>query len=253
VPDELRPLAAIRVTRPYATEDEFLEHELDTLTRTSVTLVGAQPRPQGVILRFELVLTTGQVVLRGEGRVVALKPNALRGMSGLSLRFTRLDSRSKTLLDKATALRERRRPSSMIPPPEGSSPTLPSLGQAIPEPFPSSPHGAVPEPFPPSPSATEMRPLVIPRDDGPGGSATGEAAPLPAPPTEASADTQFEPPAPPAGVAPGAPPPSALRDAPARTTEPPPHRHDLLARLRARAKALDVDDIDRILNRKRPA
>jgi hypothetical protein len=105
-----RPPVAIRITRPYASEDEYVEHELETLTRTGITLVGAQPRPDGVVLRFELVLPSGQVLLRGEGRVVGYKPNVQEGVGGLSLRFTRLDMRSKALVDRAAALREQRRP-----------------------------------------------------------------------------------------------------------------------------------------------
>jgi len=111
VPEDPHPPVAIRITRPYATEDEFLEQELETLTRTSVTLLGAQPRPQGVVLRFELALSSGSVLMRGEGRVVGFRPNAQQGLGGLTLRFTRLDSRSKALVDRAASVRERRRPS----------------------------------------------------------------------------------------------------------------------------------------------
>jgi hypothetical protein len=46
---------------------------------------------------------------------VAFKPNVHRGVGGLTLRFTRIDARSKSFLDKATALREQRRPSSKPP------------------------------------------------------------------------------------------------------------------------------------------
>jgi hypothetical protein len=127
VADDPRPPVAIRLTRPYANEEEYLEQELDLLSRTGITLVGAQPRPQGVVLRFELVLAGGQVLLRGEGRVVGFKPNAHQGVGGLSLRFTRIDARSKALLDKAAALREQRRPStrparSEAPPKLGAPP-----------------------------------------------------------------------------------------------------------------------------------
>lgn len=133
--EDPRPPVAIRITRPYGNEDEFLEHELDTLTRTSVTLLGAQPRPQGVVLRFELVLSSGQAILRGEGRVVGFKSNALNGLGGLTLRFTRLDSRSKTLVDKAASARERRRPSHAPPAPAASGPAVSSE----PPPRPSAP------------------------------------------------------------------------------------------------------------------
>ncbi len=110
--DSLPPVA-IRVARPFETEDDLLENELETLTRTSITLLGAPSRPPGLVLRFELVLSSGQVLLRGEGRVVGYKPDAHFGTGGLTLRFTRLDTRSKALVDRAAALRDRRRPSAL--------------------------------------------------------------------------------------------------------------------------------------------
>jgi hypothetical protein len=127
-----KPPAGIRITRPYSTEEEFLEHELDMLTRTTVTLVGAQSRPAGVVLRFELGLASGQVLMRGEGRVLVYKADALDGTAGLTLRFTRLDTRSKSLVDRATAMREHRRPSAVPPPPRGASVPDVSLTPAVP-------------------------------------------------------------------------------------------------------------------------
>lgn len=111
---------AIRITRPYQTADEFLARELDTISRTGVTLVGAQPRPEGVVLRFELALASGTPLLRGEGRVVGYKANALGSEPGLSLRFTRLDSKSKALVDRVGSMRDVRR--SMPPPPNAPAP-----------------------------------------------------------------------------------------------------------------------------------
>lgn len=121
--------AAIRITRPYASEEDYLDRELETLTRASITLLGAQARPQGVVLRFELALSSGQVLIRGEGRVVAFKANAFEGLGGLTLRFTRLDTRSKALIDRAAALREKRRPSTRphFPDPADSRAEKPGL------------------------------------------------------------------------------------------------------------------------------
>jgi hypothetical protein len=108
VAENSRPPVAIRIVRPYDTEDELLEHELETVGKTSVVLIGAHPRPTGVILRFEVTLSSGATVLRGEGRVLAHKENAFRGQPGLTLRFTRLDPRSKAVVDRATAMRDAR-------------------------------------------------------------------------------------------------------------------------------------------------
>lgn len=122
---------AIRITRPYQTEDELLEHELETISRTGVVLVGAQARPEGVILRFEVALATGAAVLRGEGRVTGYKAAAVGSEPGLVVRFTRLDSKSKALVDKVAAKRDARRsslppPASSLPPPAPEPPPPPA-------------------------------------------------------------------------------------------------------------------------------
>ncbi|MGA2449666.1 MAG: hypothetical protein ABTD50_13360 [Polyangiaceae bacterium] len=114
---------AVRVIRPYATEDELLEREPDTLSRTTVSLVGAPSKPQGVVLRFEVVLSTGVVLLRGEGRAIGFREDAHEGQGELTLRFTRLDTRSKAVIDRATAMREARRPPSS----SSARPSLPPL------------------------------------------------------------------------------------------------------------------------------
>jgi hypothetical protein len=128
VNEDARTPVAIRITRPYTTDDEFLTRELETLTRTSIVLVGAQPRPQGVVLRFELALATGQPLVRGEGRVVAFKERVFEDAPGLTLRFTRLDSKSKALVDRAAAMRDARNRPSLPPPlPPASRPPPPAL------------------------------------------------------------------------------------------------------------------------------
>lgn len=100
---------AIRIVRPYANEDEFLEHELDTLGRAGIVLIGADARPAGVILRFEVALQDGSPLVRGEGRVLAFREQVIGDEPGLALRFTKLDVKSKALVDRASALREERK------------------------------------------------------------------------------------------------------------------------------------------------
>jgi hypothetical protein len=209
-PRSLSPPVAIRITRPYTTEDEFLEQELETLSRTSVTLLGAQPRPQGVVLRFELVLSSGHVLMRGEGRVVGFRPNIQQGMGGLTLRFTRLDTRSKALVDKAATFRERRRPSAR-PDTDTSSP--------------------VPSPVLPTIEDTPVPPLPQP---GPS-SVTEEPLDLESTRAEGPAAKRSE-----------LPPPMATA-----ATAAPPGRDELLERLRARSKGLEVTAVQRILEQRR--
>jgi hypothetical protein len=246
VAEDPRPPVAIRITRPYTTEDEFIEQELETLSRTSVTLLGAQPRPQGVVLRFELVLSSGHVLMRGEGRVVGFKPNAHQGLGGLTLRFTRLDSRSKALVDKATAERERRRPSGS--PPAGSSPP-PPVAQMSPAPPPvaQAPKAAQAGSVRPPPVApTPLR-----------------SAPPPAPSKSVRAPAHVEAPLPPPAIL--EPPPLDLEsthaEAPTskrteRESRPPPApsiagRDALLGKLRKRADSMDAVAIQKILEHKK--
>jgi hypothetical protein len=227
VPEDSHPPVAIRITRPYATEDEFLEQELDTLSRTSVTLLGAQPRPQGVVLRFELVLSSGSVLMRGEGRVVGFRPNAHQGLGGLTLRFTRLDSRSKALVDRAAAVRERRRPSAT--PTTGVPSTPPAAPPSEPEVAarPSEPEVAA------RPSELE-EPFSVPAG----------VHPAPKRPLDLQATSRD--------------PPSAKRSEPPplppRGPDGRPGREEVLARLRTRGHGLEAGAVQRILEqRKRQA
>jgi hypothetical protein len=153
---DARPPPAIRITRPYATEEEFLERELETLSRTGVTLIGAQPRAEGVVLRFELTLTSGQVLVRGEGRVVGYKAGTQPGTGGLAVRFTRLDVRSKALIDKAAALRDQRRSLRPPSPPQTSSGPPPPMRGSTPPPV----RGSTPPP-------PRVRPSIPPRPPPP--------------------------------------------------------------------------------------
>ena len=150
--ENTRAPVAIRIVRPYETEAELFANELETLGKTSVVLIGAHPRPTGVILRFEVTLANGETVLRGEGRVLAHKENAFRGQPGLSLRFTRLDPKSKSVVDRATALRESRAGGEGAPsrpaPPIADSPVADALTAATPAPSAASARMALQEPEP---------------------------------------------------------------------------------------------------------
>jgi hypothetical protein len=235
----LTPPVAIRITRPYATESEFLENELDMLTRTTVTLVGAQPRPQGVVLRFELVLSSGLVVLRGEGRVLAFRPAVHRGMGGLTLRFTRLDTRSKALVDKVAALRDHRRPSAVPPPPLGSS--MPPVAASAPS------------------SAASLDEAILTTAPPPVVMETLNKFPAPAPSSSGTVSVRspssIPPPLPavrPPAVRPAPPLSSPQSPLPGRLDAPQGAERDaLLERLRTRAKALGAEDVQRILERGR--
>ncbi len=281
-----RPPVAIRIVRPYETEEQLLEHELETIGKTSVVLIGAHPRPTGVILRFEVTLSSGETVLRGEGRVLAHKENAFRGQSGLTLRFTRLDPKSKTVVDRATHMREARAQdngSPSRPSPAVDSPIAVALTASTPSPSPvidqeaaaRSARAAAREKANANARANAKR-------TGPPGGLTPPPAPI-ATPAERDVDAAAETPAPtpvtsvpgevaysasaePTDSMHGAPPPPPAQDrgAPrARSNgpaasggvellSPPPDRAELLERLRDRAAKLPPERVEEILSARPP-
>ncbi len=119
--EERNQPVAIRVVRPYDDENALLDAEVSVFSRTGIALIGAPSRPQGVVLRFEIALRDGSVMIRGEGRVVGYRAPTQQEEGALLLRFTRLDMKSKALLDRAVGLREERRGPSLAPPPPRAS------------------------------------------------------------------------------------------------------------------------------------
>lgn len=198
---------AVRIVRPYETEEAFLESELETVGKTSVILIGAHSRPTGVILRFEVSLASGVTVLRGEGRVLAHKESAFRGQPGLALRFTRLDPKSKALVDRAAAMREARLARDgavrMVAPPPPSS---------------SSPIASVPPPSSSSPLASVPPPASIASARPPAASSRPSALASSRPPTRSRSVAPSAPPPPKASV----PPDPGLAQMLTSPTPPPP-------------------------------
>ena len=165
--ENARPPVAVRIVRPYETEEAFLENELETVGKTSVILIGAHSRPTGVILRFEVVLASGVTVLRGEGRVLAHKESAFRGQPGLALRFTRLDPKSKALVDRAAAIREARLAGDSTRPAGPVAPASPSSAPSISVSFPPQISGSArPSPRSLRPSAPASSRASSPPDPG---------------------------------------------------------------------------------------
>jgi hypothetical protein len=105
VPEAPR-IPIIRVTRPYASEKEFIDADFSWIGGTTVILPGGPARPSGELVRFEVILANGAPVLRGEGNVIGHNPPGSPRPPGLEIRFTRVDAKSKAVLDR---VRERRR------------------------------------------------------------------------------------------------------------------------------------------------
>lgn len=234
-----RPPVAVRIARPYESDDELLSNESETIGKTSVILIGAAARPVGVILRFEMTLADGTVALRGEGRVLGHKEHAFRGQPGLALRFTRLDPKSKALVDRATAMREARATGGAI-----DVLSQPSMEVAASLPPPSS-RASMPVAAPASVRPPSVRPTLI----------ASVAPPSERPPTtdDAPAHEPAQEPAPAHTPEPAHAhaPESAPEPAPAQVAGPA-GRDAMLARLRERSAALSPERVAEILASRPP-
>jgi molecular chaperone DnaK len=224
---------AIRIARPQGSEDEFFAEERDTMSRSTVVLLGASTRPTGTLLRFEVALSTGKAVLRGEGRVVEYRENAFQTIAGLVVKFTKLDARTKALIDRAHEARQRERALAAA---QGSTPAPPS------EALPLSPA-----------SAGQSLGAAVQAASSAAADSVSEAA------SRSGSDSEAAASAPP--VVPIAPAHAPRTRAASVSVLPPPdepptrkmmtvkasEKQTLLARLRDRGRVLQSDQVERIL------
>ena len=104
--------------RPYASREEFLQAEAEHLGRSHVTLIGVRERPAGTLVRFEITLPNGEAMVRAEGRVVG--PREIDEQPALYVKLSRIDSRTRQLLEEATQRKRARASLTPVPPPAPS-------------------------------------------------------------------------------------------------------------------------------------
>jgi hypothetical protein len=97
----------LRIVRPYASRDEFLEADSWTVERSEMLLVGVEGVSQGATVNFEIVLENREVVVRGEGRALELVAPRDGRPGGVRIRFKQLDSASKSTLRRALDIQKR--------------------------------------------------------------------------------------------------------------------------------------------------
>jgi hypothetical protein len=172
-----RPPPTIRITRPWGSEKEFIEGDLAFLGRTAILLPNAAAREPGELIRFEIVLSTGTPVFRGEGHVVAHHAAGGSKPQGLEVRFTRIDARSKLILDR---VRERR--TALVR--SGSMPPPALVSQAPPMGFSQPPPPVILSQMPAPPRGLETSHSVLPRSFATEARVqqAKERGPVPAPP-----------------------------------------------------------------------
>ncbi len=98
-------LIPLRIRLPYGTEEEFIEKYGPNVGRGGIFIATKALKPEGTGLSFELILSDGTRLMRGEGVVLKAQPEAGGARAGMTVRFSRLDARSKALVDRVLAHR----------------------------------------------------------------------------------------------------------------------------------------------------
>jgi hypothetical protein len=91
----------LRVVRPYASDADLLGAEGWTITMKRIVLIGARPLKRGTIVQVELVLKTGEKVLRAEGKVIGMAKARSDRPKGLEVRLKRYGAATKRFLERA--------------------------------------------------------------------------------------------------------------------------------------------------------
>jgi hypothetical protein len=91
----------LRVVRPYSSEADLLGAEGWTITMKRVVLIGARPLKRGTVVQVELVLETGDKLLRAEGKVVGMAKARNDRPKGLEVRLKRYGAATKRFLERA--------------------------------------------------------------------------------------------------------------------------------------------------------
>ncbi|MFT3706759.1 MAG: TIGR02266 family protein [Archangium sp.] len=157
----------MRIRLPFATEAEFVEKYGANVTRGGVFVATKHGKPEGTPLAFELVLQDGTRLMRGEGVVQKLISDEATGRSGMLVRFTRIDTRTKGLIDQIVEKRD----GHVNAEPPASSPSQP--------PPPSSSTSGLRPAVPATSSTSGLRPAI------PSSSSSGIRSPLASTPTPA--------------------------------------------------------------------
>jgi len=140
-PDETRRIP-LRIRLPFSTEAEFIEKYGVHLAPGGLFIPTRASKPEGTALSLEVVLADGARVMRAEGVVERVVADEQPGKGGMLVRFTRIDAKTRALLDQVTALRE------------GVAPEPPATQPSAPEP-PAPPKAPSP---PPPPAAQKGKP-----------------------------------------------------------------------------------------------
>src|SRR5438132_635447 len=96
----------MRIKLKYPDVETFIQKYSVNISRGGIFIATRTPKPVGTMVRFEFQIATAMPVIRGEGQVIWVKdfdPEQPKRVHGMGVRFTRLDSESRALVDLARA------------------------------------------------------------------------------------------------------------------------------------------------------
>lgn len=138
-------VVALRCSLDYPDIETFIVRYGRNLSTRGIFLPSADPPPAGTAVRFELVLADGRSILRGEGVVVgraSLDGNEPERLHGMAVRYSRLDSAGRALVERVTAHKAAHPAGYYEPAPDLVDRTLPGIpADAIPTVPQSGPSG----------------------------------------------------------------------------------------------------------------
>jgi hypothetical protein len=112
--------ALLHVTRPYASEEEYLAAEAWTIDARGMLLVGERELATDTAVIFDVTLKNGAKVIRAEGRVTGYVAPSDERAGGVRVRFRKFGAQTKAFIDRAVHAREEQLSTSLAsePPPE---------------------------------------------------------------------------------------------------------------------------------------
>jgi len=155
----------LRVRVNFVGLDDFVEHFAANISEGGMFLQSSRPHEQGTLLRFEILLKTGEIALAGKG-VVSWRREAAAGGAppGMGVRFLDLEEPSRRVVRRMVELKSGQapaRPRAAEPAPPPVRPAPPPIREVAPAPVRPPPAPRLPPGMrPPAAGPPPIRPAA---------------------------------------------------------------------------------------------
>lgn len=109
MPDSKGKPASIRAKLKFSTVEMFMDRYSPNISKAGIFIKTPKPKPVGTDVRFEFQIADDTVVMRGSGVVSWIRETADDDKpQGMGIKFVKLDSRSKDILDRIVMAKKSR-------------------------------------------------------------------------------------------------------------------------------------------------